>query len=278
MATSALERAFCSGCAVTYLLVAGFAGIALAGWPGAGWPEPTRAGGLVLGLLVASWLALLVPGTRTPQAAGEAGRAAIASAPPVGTAADGPLAEMIGGLEPALRHTDIRCGHCADLHRTLAQLRAHLPEGSFSVVSRQYPLDRACNATLRGEPRDPVRCLAARALICAEGQPGAFDYAGALFERQATLGADDVRALARQHVPQVEVEACLASPDTERELQEDIALAAAHGIDGTPLVLVNGRRGTSFGPFLYAVVLTGGAADHPAFAGLPSPDPRAHLH
>ena len=53
----------------------------------------------------------------------------------------------------------------------------------------------------------------------------------------------------------------------------------AGGIDeGTPLVLVNGRRGAAFGPFLYAMVLTKGSPDHPAFAGLPPPNTRAHVH
>ena len=74
------------------------------------------------------------------------------------------------------------------------------------------------------------------------------------------------------------LEACLASPETERKLQQDIASAARFGIDGTPLVLVNGRRGTSFGPFLYAMILTGGDASDPAFASLPPPNPNAHLH
>ena len=44
------------------------------------------------------------------------------------------------------------------------------------------------------------------------------------------------------------------------------------------MVVVNGRRGTSVGPFLYAMVLTGGAGANPAFDALPPPNPRARLH
>ena len=43
------------------------------------------------------------------------------------------------------------------------------------------------------------------------------------------------------------------------------------------LVLVNGRKATSFPPFLYAMVLTGGHTDHPAFATLPAANPSAQL-
>ena len=48
--------------------------------------------------------------------------------------------------------------------------------------------------------------------------------------------------------------------------------------EGLSYVVVNGKRGTSFGPFLYAMILTKGSADHPAFDTLPPPTPTAHLH
>jgi len=43
-------------------------------------------------------------------------------------------------------------------------------------------------------------------------------------------------------------------------------------------VLVNGRHGSAFPPFLYAIALAGGSPDHSAFDGLPPPDPAAHIH
>ena len=58
------------------------------------------------------------------------------------------------------------------------------------------------------------------------------------------------------------------------ELDDTLAFCR---VDGTPLVLVNGRKATSFPPFLYAMVLTGGRTDHPAFATLPAANPSAHL-
>jgi protein-disulfide isomerase len=74
------------------------------------------------------------------------------------------------------------------------------------------------------------------------------------------------------------LESCVGSPETKAQLEEDIAYAARFAADGTPIVALNGRKGVSFPPFLYAMILTGGVADHPAFASLPPPNPNAHLH
>ena len=61
--------------------------------------------------------------------------------------------------------TDVLCEHCADLHATLLALRANLPPGSFSVDSRQFPLDGTCNPLLQPREGESVRCLAAKARI-----------------------------------------------------------------------------------------------------------------
>lgn len=317
----AAERAFCTSCAVSYLLVAGYAGIALSGWPGVGLPEAGRGLAFAALATAAAFLLLLYPGVHTPRGGGEAGREAVAAAArPAGggsgtgdAARDAQLRQMVAGLQPELQQTlsdslhvyrtslpvplprprsldgpesapvriteftDVRCEHCADLHKTLDTLRASLPAGSVSVEPRQFPLDGECNPLIEGR-RDPVRCLVASARICLEGRPGAAAFTRATFERQATLTREQVFELAAPHLPRQELEACVASADARRKLEDDVALASRFDSDGTPIVVVNGRKGTSFGPFLFAMVLTGGADSHPAFEALPPPNPRAHLH
>jgi protein-disulfide isomerase len=174
--------------------------------------------------------------------------------------------------------TDVLCSHCATLHETLGQLEALLPPGSFSIDSRQLPLDGNCNAFLPIRGPESVRCVAARAKICLDTSPRAKEFTGALFARQGQLTPALVYEVAAPFVARAELERCVASPETARQLAADIGYAWRFEPDGTPLVLVNGRRGTSFGPFLYAMVLTGGEAAHPAFAALPPPNPHAHLH
>ena len=173
--------------------------------------------------------------------------------------------------------TDIRCDHCADLQQTLLTLQDQTPPGSFSVEARQFPLDAECNPMIE-RAEDPVRCLAARARICLAKQPKNDEFARSLFARQKELTVSQLYTIATPYMEKKALESCVGSPETKARLEEDIAYAARFASDGTPIVAVNGRKGVSFPPFLYAMVLTGGAADHPAFASLPPPNPNAHLH
>jgi serine/threonine-protein kinase len=317
-AVSFSERAFCTGCFVTYLVVAGYAGIALVAWRRAGLPEAARGLSLAGGATIGAYFLLLYPGMHTPRSGAEAGRRALERAgQPAASAGDAERDRVLGQFvsslsagerqtladslhqyrqapgfplstprslfgEPAApvritEFTDILCSHCAELHLTLERLRKMAQPGSFSVEPRQFPLNAECNPLV--QRRDaPVRCLAARAQICLEGRPGAFEFSGELFARQKTLTPEIVFERAAPHVPRAELEACLASPETEAKLRSDVETAQQHHLDGTPLVLVNGRKGSSFGPFLYAMVLTGGGPDHPAFDALPAANPNAHVH
>jgi len=174
--------------------------------------------------------------------------------------------------------TDVLCSHCASLHGTLDYLTTILPAGSFSVDSRQFPLDGACNRHLQGGGAESVRCLASKARLCFDPTPRGKEFAGALYARQGELTPQLVYEIAAPYAARADLERCVASGATERALAEDVDYAWKFRPDGTPLVLVNGRKGTSFGPFLYALVLTGGDAGHPAFAALPPANPNAHIH
>jgi serine/threonine-protein kinase len=304
-------RSFCSGCFATYLLVFGYAGIALFSWQSLGLPQRGRALLLAAGSLSAGFVLLLYPGRHTPSSRDAAARHALSGTAPA--AGGDAVSAFVARLTPDLRQTlsdalflyrnglafplappralvgagdapvriteftDVRCGHCAELHETLIALERELPAGRFSVESRQFPLDVACNPAVQ-RSGDPVRCLAAKALICAEARPGSREYAGRLFAKQESLGEADVLALAEGVVPPGELSSCVKAEATAGRLRSDVDDALRYQLDGTPLVLVNGRKGVSFPPFLYAMVLTEGRADHPAFAGLPPPNPNAHLH
>lgn len=250
--------------------------------------------------------------------------AATASTEPVAPAPRDPqldeqLREFLGGLQPELKQTlsdtlavfrdalvyqepprallgppdapvliteftDALCSHCATLHGTVNYLRTLLPAGTFAVDSRHFPLDGNCNDKLPVRGPENVRCLAARAEICMEGTDHAFDFAGAVFERQRELTEDLLFQLAAPFMDRLELAACVDRPETTAKLAADVDYAWHFEPEGTPLVLVNGREAPAFGPLLYALVLTGGDPDHPLLAELPPPDPQAvaqygsHLH
>lgn len=171
--------------------------------------------------------------------------------------------------------TDILCSHCANLHAALEYIET-VAGGRFSVDPRYYPLDANCNpnVTIRGAGgRDSVRCLAARAQVCMEGRPGYGDFVGALYQQQANLTTEIIYTTAAKHIDAIALDSCLADPATETAVNNDIAFAQRFSPRGTPLVLVNGREASAFGPFLLAIILADGRTDHPLFADLPEPRP-----
>jgi protein-disulfide isomerase len=183
---------------------------------------------------------------------------------------------VIGPQYPRLvitEWTDTLCGHCAQMHELLKEIRQRLGSDAFSLAGHQYPLDPSCNPNLKGIESHPVRCLAARVQICAEGKPNEFEFQGSLFENQTTLDEAKLWELSQAIGPRAEVEACAKSPETEKKLQDDIAWAQTHGIQGTPFLFIGGRQTLAFPPLIYALALARGVLTHPAFAALPPPQP-----
>jgi serine/threonine-protein kinase len=193
-----------------------------------------------------------------------------------------PPRALVGAVMAPVRitdFTDILCEHCAALNETLHTLRENVPPGSYSVDARQFPLDGRCNALL--EPRkdaDDVRCVAAKLQICAAPLGKEPQLAAALFERQQGLTRKTALEIASRILPPQILDGCLDSPKVNAALAEDVAAAGRFDSDGTPIVAINGRKGTSFAPFLYAMILARGNPDHLAFASLAPGDSTAHLH
>jgi serine/threonine-protein kinase len=190
-----------------------------------------------------------------------------------------PARGLIGSSTAPVRiteFTDVLCSHCAVLHETLKVLQEMLPGDSFALEPRQFPLDSECNPTVPNSSGRGIRCLAARAMICLERD--SMSLADALFENQRRLTKERVYEFAAPFMSRERLEDCVASPETEAKLRDDIAWALQHDIRGTPMVLVNGREVPPTLHFLYAMVLAEANPEHPAFADLPPPRPHAHVH
>jgi protein-disulfide isomerase len=187
-----------------------------------------------------------------------------------------PSRALVGEAEAPVRITefiDTLCGHCATMHDVMSELEQRLPPGAFSIESRHFPLDSSCNPVLDRESTAPVRCFSAKAQICLEGGPSAFEFTRSLFGNRHSLDRQRVLELAEPFMPREQLEACIASPETATRLAEDIDWALEHDIQGTPLILLNGRKVDSLGPLLYALILTQGESASPAFDALPAPGP-----
>jgi serine/threonine-protein kinase len=307
-AASLASGALCTNCAVTYVLVVAYGAICIRDLAPPVAKRVARGLPIAAAATLAAFLLLLYPGIQMSRAIREPSPASIRplELPPQSTLRDRDLRSLLQQLPAAelqalsdalaayargaavplppprslmgpafapvriTEFSDILCGHCADLHETLARIRQTLPPDSFALEARQFPLDAACNPHVTALVGKPVRCTAAKALICAEGEPYFFDFASALFGRQRTLTEKNVYALADPYVAREKLAACMAAPATQAKLADDIAWAMQSGLQGTPHVLVNGRAGSAFAPFLRAIVLAGGDANQPLFSHLPA--------
>lgn len=324
IAVSFAERAFCSGCAVIYVLVILYAVETLITWRDMSLREARRGLALASAANGIVFLLLLYPGLKTlrnqtSEAGRESpmddasGRGTFASSGGVDPKSDREITDYVASLSPRLgqtlsdslyvyrnsprltlppprlllgsskapvritEFTDVLCIQCARLHATLKSLRERLPPGSFCIEPRQFPLDTKCNPFVQVRHGRSARCLAAAAQICLEKDEKAFEFSGTLFGNQANLTEEKVYKFAAPYISRSTLERCIGSPETQAKLAEDVALAYRYHAKGVPLVLVNGRRGTSSEPFLHAMIITRGSAFHRAFEVLPEPIPRADL-
>ncbi|QAT88137.1 vitamin K epoxide reductase family/thioredoxin domain-containing protein [Corallococcus coralloides] len=176
-----------------------------------------------------------------------------------------------------LEWTDSKCPHCKSLVEELALIKQHAPKGMLSVEARQFPLDGQCNPAIpnRGPDALSVRCAAARATVCLEGAKDFWALREKLFAAQAFLDTDKVMEIASSgSVARPQLEGCMTAPETIGKLRQDVEYAMRYNIQGTPLVLVNGREVPPSAPLIYALVLASGNPDAPAFSALPPPRAR----
>ena len=151
--------------------------------------------------------------------------------------------------EPRLRlteWTDTLCSHCKQTARD-ARCSSAERFGARRVHASRRTSTRSTRRATRTSTLDdsqPLRCLAARVQICAEGKPGAFDFVGELFDRQGSLTEPMLWELAEPLVPRAELEACARSPETEKKLQDDIAWArgSRHHGHAAPASSAGARR------------------------------------
>jgi len=307
--TASLQaKALCLTCVGTYALTVGYAVGALKMLGGPAVPpnkELAPGIGWALVLMAPVYLGLLYPGSKTPQGA----QAVVkqlqqASNDPTGVTQvfeSLPLREQQmtswareewkksepkdtsafatharkGSADARVRiveFTDILCGHCAQfemLMHEIERMAASTPN-ALSVEPRYYPLDSECNPDIKGSAKDGVRCYGARLQICSESSPNFFKMRSELFENQQQLNQGMMLAIAQRHGLDIPtLQECMKSPATQARLTEDIAYAKLFNIEGTPLVLLNGKVAPPAPAFLLGMVASGANVDAPWFLKLP---------
>jgi serine/threonine-protein kinase len=170
--------------------------------------------------------------------------------------------------------TDPLCPHCAELHEGLDSIRRAAPPGTVAIEPHFFPLDAACNASVqRKGDTGEIRCTATKALLCLEDKPDTLALAQKLiFDNQASLSTvDKVWEVLAPIADKAKLQSCFQSPETEKKLEADIDAANKNHLEGTPLVLLNGKEVKPFAPVLFTLVLTGGKTHAEALKVLPPP-------
>ena len=174
---------------------------------------------------------------------------------------------------------DIRCPHCRHLEEALTEIRRATPANSWSEEGRHFPLDSECNPNIRRTDGTHVACLAAKMLICLGGSPKGHQVRTTFFQKQGHLDVNEMWEIAAASPAQRRsLKACVSSKATENMLQDDIDYAMQHHIQGTPLVVINGKQAPNFPPFIYAMIIAGGDIDAEGFKILPPPREQSMDH
>lgn len=135
-------------------------------------------------------------------------------------------------------YTDFQCDRCRELNHALRTVRR---DPRLRVVHRHCPVERECNPMMT-RPGHAGACFQARAAICA-GAAGRYDeLADALFDGGPSEEAGLVELAGTLGFEPGSFAACLASADTRRTLDAEVAAAMADGVQGTPTLIVNGAK------------------------------------
>jgi protein-disulfide isomerase len=302
-------QTFCPTCILFYVLVAAATWLAYArlstGAPH--WLQATLKSGAIL---IVAFSALIYPGLHTPSEDMSVAKVStVIKAANANTPAS-PLVEFLTSLPPSVQKatsdslaiyrqashiplqpdakrmvygqagapvhitewTDIRCPHCQQLEAALEEIRGITPQGSWSEEARHFPLDSQCNPAVQ-RSGGGISCLAAKVQICLSGTPDFSRVRSTMFKNQAKLTLDYIWSIATpdDDARRKTLEACVNSATTAAVLKEDIELAEKYQIEGTPLVVINGRTGTPVPAFLFGLIMAGGKDTDPGFLVLPAP-------
>jgi len=126
---------------------------------------------------------------------------------------------------------DFQCPFCAKIPGLIDEVLKAYPN-DVKFVYKQFPLPMHANAM-----------NAARAALAASKQGKYWPMYETLFANQRALDTESLKKYAQQvglDVPQFEKD--MASPEIQKQIDDDMSLAKTAQINGTPTLFVNGKR------------------------------------
>jgi len=152
--------------------------------------------------------------------------------------------QWIGAADPKIiieEFTDYECPYCRKAHLRLRAAMSHNPT-VLRVVHRNYPLDIACNKTMKRQLHQRA-CLLAKVALCAGEQGRFWEMNDFLFMHAKTIKEEQISAaeLARRLELDLErFQCCLSDSATAEHLEADLQAGHDLGLTGTPAYVVDG--------------------------------------
>lgn len=144
--------------------------------------------------------------------------------------------------------TDMQCPYCGKGHASLMALIQKYPDKVYAV-HRDFPLDDACNPTIKSAFH-PNACDAAVWGRCAARQNRFPDLVDVMFSNRQNLNPVQIEGYAKniKGLDMKKLLDCVADPDVLKEVQADIADGVKRGVKGTPIFFVNGELVMGYKP------------------------------
>jgi protein-disulfide isomerase len=137
--------------------------------------------------------------------------------------------------------SDFECPACARAEPLLRQI-ANEYGNRILFVFKNYPLDRSCNSSMKGDLHK-FACQAAIVGRCA-GQFGNFwAFHDKAFAEQSNISTANIKSWGKAAgLTDEQMDQCLTSKDVAAKVKEDIEQGDKAGVSGTPAIFINGRR------------------------------------
>lgn len=151
-----------------------------------------------------------------------------------------PLWGKEGAPVTIVEFSDFECPFCK---KAALNLKPRLKEFEKNVAFYffNYPLDKSCNPYMQRDLHEHA-CDAAKAVLCAQVQGKFWPYHDILFENQPKFSMDQLKGYAQRTGLDVKkFEECLSSEETKNKVLVDIEAGKTIGLQGTPMVILNGR-------------------------------------
>ncbi len=138
---------------------------------------------------------------------------------------------------------DFQCPACKAFVPALKEIM-ETQKDKVRICFHNYPLDGECNNRIPKGRGHKDSCVAAATAICASRQGKMWDFYHTMFDMQGPgLNPESMHQLAKDKgLDMKEFDSCMKSDAVKQMISSDLDLGAQVGVEGTPTIIINGRR------------------------------------